>query len=73
MDMLKTIKGAFRWGHYYNDEGYAELRADGKLNGHDVQIIQEEGSSMCTVFVDGTPAHLPEGRVEGHITSKVRR
>ena len=39
----------------------------------DVQIIQEDGSNWCTVFVDGTPAHMPEDRVQGHITAKVRR
>lgn len=73
MDVLAKIKGSFRWSYDYDSEGYAITRADGTLNGHDVQIIQEDGSKMCTVFVDGEPVLLHEDRVQGHITAKVRR
>jgi len=73
MDVLAKIKGSFRWSYDYDSEGYPITRADGTLNGHDVQIIQEDGSKMCTVFVDGQPVLLHEDRVQGHITAKVRR
>ena len=73
MSALSKMKDLFRWSYDYDDEGNPITRADGNVNGHDVQVIQQEGSSWCTVFVDGTPAHLPDSQALGHITAKVRR
>lgn len=72
MTLMQQIQNAFVAADY-NDDGYIERNARLDIDGHDVQVIHEQGSSMFTVFVDSDCAVLPAERVEGWITARLRR
>ena len=69
--IMQAIQNAFVTVDY-NGDGYEERNARLDIQGHDVQVVHEQGSKMFTVFVDGDCAVLTKDRVEGWISARLR-